>query len=172
MEDLAPVEPHRTSRRTHLLGLAAASGLLWGQGAQARSTGLDLPACRKLKSAGGMQYCDVRPGTGDSPQSGDQIEVNYTARVADSGKIYDGSRGFEFTLGNNEVVPGWEAAILGKDGMPPIKEGGLRTVVIPAEMAFGAKGEGCLFGLDEKCRVPPNAAIEITFEYLGLGYYS
>ncbi len=36
-----------------------------------------------------------------------------------------------------QVVPGWELAVLGADGVPPIKEGGIRTVRIPPELAYG-----------------------------------
>lgn len=134
---------------------------------------LDLPSCSKFQStAAGIEYCDVRQGSGDYvPQPGDQVEVDFTARVADTGKVYDGSRGFEFTLGQGEVVPGWELAVLGTDGVPPIKEGGIRTVRIPPELAYGEDGYSCLYGLSTSCRVPPSSSVVITFDFKGLGYF-
>lgn len=69
-----------------------------------------------------------------------------------------------------QVVPGWELGILGSEGVPAVKEGGLRTLLIPPELAYGKKGEGCLFGLDDSCRIPPDSPVEITFKYNGLGY--
>ncbi len=59
--------------------------------------------------------------------------------------------------------------MVGGDGIPAVREGGLRTVRIPPELAY-KDGDGCLFGRVESCRVPPDAAVTITFKYKGLGY--
>ena len=89
-----------------------------------------------------------------------------------------------------QQIEGWEKAILGTEDIPPIRDGGRRTVQIPASLAYGQRGLGCLFGRDNTCRqaawlklgctmtwslqvfpldrVPPNTAVEITFQYLGL----
>jgi len=69
-----------------------------------------------------------------------------------------------------QVIPGWEEGILGNDYIPAIKEGGSRTLLIPPALAYGAEGDGCLFGLSDNCRIPPNSPVEITFKYRGLGY--
>ena len=69
-----------------------------------------------------------------------------------------------------QVIPGWELAILGTDDLPAMRPGGIRTVVIPPDLAYGERGDGCLFGLDDSCRVPPASAVQITFRYRGLGY--
>ena len=66
---------------------------------------LDLPACSNFKPAGQIAYCDIKQGSGESPLPGDLIEVDYTARAVATGKVYDGSRSFKFTVGNEEV--GW-----------------------------------------------------------------
>jgi peptidylprolyl isomerase len=70
------------------------------------------------------------------------------------------------------MIPGFEIGILGsEDGsIPPIKGGGSRTLLIPPELAYGALGDGCLFGRADSCRIPPNSPVEITFQYRGLGY--
>lgn len=82
----------------------------------------------------------------------------------------DGSRNFKFTLGQEEVIPGLELGILGDEGVPPIRTGGTRTLLIPPELAYGARGDNCLFGLDEKCRVPPNSPVEIIVKFEGTNY--
>lgn len=101
---------------------------------------------------------------------GDLILVDYTARAVATGEVYDGSRNFKFTVGNDEVIPGWEQGILGNEFIPAIKENGSRTLLVPPELAYGSKGDGCLFGLPDSCRIPPNSAVEISFKYRGLGY--
>ncbi|KAL4436581.1 hypothetical protein ABPG75_003720 [Micractinium tetrahymenae] len=163
---------HRLQQAAVAAGLAVVLALGGVPAAEARSMFLDLPSCSKFQStAAGIEYCDVRQGSGDYvPQPGDQVEVDFTARVVDSGKVYDGSRGFEFTLGQGEVVPGWELAVLGGEGVPPIKEGGIRTVRIPPELAYGEDGYSCLYGLSTSCRVPPKSSVQITFTFQGLGY--
>ncbi|PSC68033.1 peptidyl-prolyl cis-trans isomerase chloroplastic [Micractinium conductrix] len=176
----APPQPRAIPpllRRVQQAALAGAAAAVLAAGvaaplpALARSTALDLPSCTKLQLApAGIAFCDVRVGRGEAPALGDQIEVDYTARAAATGKVYDGSRGFEFTLGEGEVVPGWELAVLGGQGVPAVKEGGIRSVTIPPELAYGQDGYSCLYGLSTSCRVPPGSAVEITFEYKGLGY--
>ncbi|KAF8062706.1 FKBP13 [Scenedesmus sp. PABB004] len=158
-------------RRALLLGAAAAAAA--AAAPQPAHAGLlDLPACADFRPAGPLQLCEVRVGTGDPPAAGDLIEVDYTARAAATGKVYDGSRGFKFTVGNGEVIPGWELGILG-DGsaaLPPVRAGGTRTLLVPPDLAFGARGDNCLFGRAQSCRVPPGSAVVITFRFVGLGY--
>jgi peptidylprolyl isomerase len=56
------------------------------------------------------------------------------------------------------------------EGLPAIAKGGVRTLLIPPELAFGEAGDGCLFGRSESCRIPPNSPVEITFRYSGTTY--
>jgi peptidylprolyl isomerase len=66
---------------------------------------------------------------------------HYTGRLADSGRVFDSSyergRPLTFRVGVHEVITGWDLGILGGDGVPPMKEGGKRTLLIPA-------GAGCI----------------------------
>ena len=66
-----------------------------------------------------------------------------------------------------QIVQGWTRAILGGEGLPAVERGGIRTIRIPPSLAFGARGNACIFGLETKCLVPPNSPVDITFEYLG-----
>jgi FKBP-type peptidyl-prolyl cis-trans isomerase FkpA len=102
---------------------------------------------------------DVQAGTGDTAQSGDLVAVEYVGKLAD-GTIFDQSSAhpgiqpgcnkehqFCFTLGAGQVIPGWDQGVLG------MKEDGVRTLVIPPSLAYGAQGVG---------PIPPNATL--TFE--------
>jgi peptidylprolyl isomerase len=66
-----------------------------------------------------------------------------------------------------QVMSGFDLAILG-DGaaIPPIKAGGVRTVVLPPALAYGAKGDGCLYGRDSSCRIPPNSEVRACVDYV------
>ena len=67
-------------------------------------------------------------------QSGDTVKVDYTLKLAD-GTVYQttvGSTPFEFTLGQNQVIAGFEKAVTG------MKVGETKTVTIPAAEAYGA----------------------------------
>lgn len=66
-------------------------------------------------------------------KSGDTIRVHYTGRLSD-GQQFDSSSGsdpLEFTVGDKQVIPGFESAVVG------LSEGASTTVVIPAEEAYG-----------------------------------
>jgi hypothetical protein len=55
-------------------------------------------------------------------------------------------------------MAGFDVAVLGDGaGMPPVREGGVRTVVLPPALAYGPRGDGCLYGLDGSCRIPPDS---------------
>lgn len=165
-----PTMASRIALSFSALSLTAAAHLTCINPALAGKTFLDLPECDNFQAAGAISYCDVREGTGSQPEPGDLIVVDYTARELINNTVYDGSRGFAFTVGNGEIVPGWEGAILGTDQVPTIKAGGIRTVLIPAAQAYGQRGSGCSAVDGSRCRVPPNADVRITFQYKGLGY--
>lgn len=66
-------------------------------------------------------------------QSGDSVRVHYTGTLAD-GSEFDSSRGRDplaFTAGAGQVVPGFDAAVLG------METGETKTVTIPAAQAYG-----------------------------------
>lgn len=73
-------------------------------------------------------------------KNGDTVRVHYTGRL-DDGTVFDSSRGrepLEFTLGAQQVIPGFEQAV---DGLSPGEE---RTVEIPADRAYGARRDEML----------------------------
>ena len=104
----------------------------------------------------GLYRQDVTPGTGQTAEAGDLVSVHYTGWLQD-GTEFDSSRGgppFEFGLGQGEVIPGWD------EGVQGMRIGGVRRLVIPAELAYGARGAGGV--------IPPNATLVFEVELLGV----
>jgi len=102
-------------------------------------------------TASGLQIIDIEVGTGDSPQSGQAVEVHYTGWLADGTKFdssLDRGQPFSFVLGAGQVIQGWD------EGVASMKVGGKRRLIIPPELAYGESGYPPV--------IPPNT--EITFE--------
>lgn len=107
---------------------------------------------------------DVKPGTGEVAAAGKTVSVHYTGWLYDEaasghqGKKFDSSRDrnqpFEFPLGGKQVIAGWE---LGVEGM---KVGGQRLLIIPPELAYGARGAGGV--------IPPNAKLVFDIELIAV----
>ena len=96
----------------------------------------------------GLQYWDIKVGTGVAAENGSHVKVHYTGWLT-TGKKFDGSVGtsgpYEFTLGQGEVIKGWDEGVAG------MKVGGKRQLRIPPELAYGEAGF--------KTIVPPNATL-------------
>jgi FKBP-type peptidyl-prolyl cis-trans isomerase len=105
-----------------------------------------------------LQKTDLKVGTGDEVKPGDTVTVDYTGAVAATGIIFQSSldSGQPVSFGLNQVIKGWT------DGVPGMKVGGTRRLLIPAEMAYGANppaGSG----------IPANAPLvfDITLHKVG-----
>jgi FKBP-type peptidyl-prolyl cis-trans isomerase len=107
-------------------------------------------------TASGLQYRDEQVGTGAEAKRGDHVAVHYTGTLQD-GKKFDSSRDrgrpFEFDLGAGMVIRGWDEGVAG------MKIGGRRTLVIPPDLAYGARGQG---------PIPPNSTLNFDVELLGI----
>jgi peptidylprolyl isomerase len=81
---------------------------------------------------------DLIEGSGSAAKAGDEVTVNYIGVGFDSGEEFDASwnrnEPFSFTLGNSEVIPGWDQGVEG------MKVGGRRQLVVPASLAYGKTG--------------------------------
>ena len=92
-----------------------------------------------MKTASGMHYVILKEGTGSKPTTGAQVKAHYTGTFLD-GREFDSSikRGqpIAFPVGQRRVIPGWDEALL------DMKKGEKRLLVIPSEMAYGARGAG------------------------------
>jgi FKBP-type peptidyl-prolyl cis-trans isomerase FkpA len=101
-------------------------------------------------------------GTGAEAQSGQVVTVHYTGWLFDQtrpdrkGNKFDSSRDrnepFSFNLGAGEVIRGWDEGVAG------MKVGGRRTLTIPPDMGYGARGAGG--------GIPPNATLLFDVELL------
>jgi FKBP-type peptidyl-prolyl cis-trans isomerase len=87
-----------------------------------------------------LQASDVVPGTGAVAKSGDKVSVQYVGTLFNGGKQFDaswdrGKKAFQFTIGQGQVIQGWD------QGIPGMKVGGRRVLVIPPDLAYGASGQ-------------------------------
>jgi len=83
---------------------------------------------------------DIVAGEGDEAVKGSKVAVHYVGVAFSTGDEFDASwnRGdaFKFKLGAGNVIPGWDAGVIG------MKVGGRRKLTIPSAMAYGARGAG------------------------------
>jgi peptidylprolyl isomerase len=87
-----------------------------------------------------LQGSDVVVGTGAEAKTGDKVTVQYVGQLFANGKEFDtswkkGRTPFEFTIGQGQVIAGWD------QGIPGMKIGGRRVLVIPADLAYGSAGQ-------------------------------
>lgn len=106
-----------------------------------------------------LQKIDLKEGTGEVVKAGATVKAHYTGAVASDGKIFQsshdmpGDQPIEFSL--NGVIKGWT------EGVPGMKVGGTRRLIIPAEMAYGATPP-------QGSNIPPNAALVFDIELAGV----
>eukprot|EP00747_Dinoflagellata_sp_TGD_P207638 gnl/TRDRNA2_/TRDRNA2_81191_c0_seq1.p1 gnl/TRDRNA2_/TRDRNA2_81191_c0~~gnl/TRDRNA2_/TRDRNA2_81191_c0_seq1.p1 ORF type:complete len:421 (-),score=77.09 gnl/TRDRNA2_/TRDRNA2_81191_c0_seq1:18-1280(-) len=126
-----------------------------------------LPAAedRFIAVGQGLKYYDFIVGTGAAPSNGDVIQVLYSLRVPSTGTKAVEDKPLAFGLGTDEVKRGWELAVLGTEQMASMKIGGIRNVLIPAELAYAGEGSYCSNG---RCLVPPDSTIQLTIELVDI----
>jgi peptidylprolyl isomerase len=143
--------PASVSRRA-AVGVPATSALAAlaasaASAAPARARGLPELACdgELVTAPSGLQYCDAVVGSGKAPAARTTIKAHYTGRLTD-GRVFDSSysRGspLQFKVGAGQVIKGWDDGILGTEGVPPMRVGGKRILVIPANLGYGDRGAG------------------------------
>jgi peptidylprolyl isomerase len=89
-------------------------------------------------------------------QNGDKVKVHYTGTLED-GTVFDSSQGsepLEFTIGQGQLIPGFEQGVL---GMEP---GDSKTVNVPAEQAYGSRRPEGVFELD-RSEIPAGIPLEV-----------
>jgi peptidylprolyl isomerase len=105
----------------------------------------------------GLQYFDLEVGDGAEAATGQTVTVNYTGWLTDGVKFdssLDGGQPFTFTLGQGDVISGWDEGVVG------MRVGGKRQLVIPADLGYGAAGSGGV--------IPPAATLIFEVELLSV----
>ena len=112
-------------------------------------------------TASGLQYIDTEIGTGSVAAAGHEVSVHYTGWLFNGGvqgAKFDSSKDrqqpFEFSLGAGMVIKGWDEGVAG------MQVGGKRTLTIPPELGYGARGAGGV--------IPPNATLKFDVELLAV----
>jgi peptidylprolyl isomerase len=111
-----------------------------------------------VTTASGLQYEDIKVGTGPSPQSGQQVTVDYDGRLADGTKFdssYDKGTPFSFIIGQHQVIAGWD------EGVMSMKVGGKRKLIIPPGLAYGDSPP-------PGAPIPPGATLTFIVELHGV----
>jgi len=106
------------------------------------------------KTSSGLQYWDIKVGTGRMADRGNTVKVHYTGWLT-NGKKFDSSVGgqpFQFRIGAHQVIAGWE------EGVSGMKVGGKRHLRIPPNLAYGKEGY--------PGAIPPNATLIFDIELL------
>ena len=111
-----------------------------------------------------LTVVDQKVGTGEEAKVGSEVTVHYTGWLYNEnakdkhGAKFDSSRDhgqpFSFTVGQGRVIDGWDQGLVG------MRVGGVRTLLIPAALGYGASGAGS--------DIPPNASLVFDIELLAV----
>ena len=112
-------------------------------------------------TASGLIVDDKVVGNGTEAMAGNKVQVHYTGWLfygGERGKKFDSSKDrgapFKFPLGAGHVIKGWDEGVAG------MKPGGVRKLIIPSDLGYGARGAGGV--------IPPNATLVFEVELLGV----
>jgi peptidylprolyl isomerase len=120
----------------------------------APALGVDLDASTRL--LGGVYVRDITVGTGALADLGKSITVYYDGWLSDGTKFderHPPSPGLEFPLGLAQVIQGWER------GIPGMKVGGVRQIIVPPSLGYGQVGNGS---------IPGGAVLVFRVEHIGV----
>jgi peptidylprolyl isomerase len=147
------------TRAKSLMALALATALGAVLVVAAPTSAIAQGAGKPTTTSSGLQITDSKVGTGATPRTGQTCVMHYTGWLyqdGQKGKKFDSSvdRGqpFEFPIGQGRVIRGWD------EGVATMKVGGKRTLIIPPELGYGARGAGGV--------IPPNATLIFEVELL------
>lgn len=124
--------------------------------AQPQLEGSPLTGFEPVETVSELEILDTVIGDGDEVQPGDTITAHYTGALANNGIIFQSSHDFgrPATFGLNQVIKGWTV------GVPGMKVGGTRRLIIPAAMAYGASSPAP--------NIPPNSDLIFDIELIAI----
>lgn len=103
-----------------------------------------------------LEIIDIEVGTGDTVQPGARISAHYTGALCKNGIIFQSSHDFgkPITFGLDQVIRGWT------EGVPGMRVGGMRRLIIPSEMAYGSARAAS--------NIPPNSDLVFDIELINI----
>lgn len=138
-------------------GQDAATTQNTNQPQEGKLQGTQLQNFTPVNSVAKLETIDLKEGTGEVVKPGATVTAHYTGAVAATGIIFQSSKdtGQPVPFGLDQVIKGWT------DGVPGMKVGGTRRLIIPADQAYGANppaGSG----------IPANAALVFDIELVSV----
>lgn len=115
-----------------------------------------------MPRADGLQWTDVQVGSGAAATAGEVLKIQYTLWLGDGTRIdssTDHANPFTFTLGKGEVIKGLDEGLVG------MHVGGVRWLIIPPSLAYGAGGTAATNGPS----IPPNSTLVFVVTLLSAG---
>src|ERR1700684_1078605 len=147
--------------RTMFSTLAAIALPLTVSAAAMPTTAMAQTPGKAMTTASGLQIIDTKVGTGATPKPGQICVVHYTGWLYPDGQkgkkfgsSVDRNDPLEFPVGQRKVIAGWD------EGVASMKVGGKRTLIIPPDLGYGARGAGGV--------IPPNATLIFDVELLNV----
>jgi FKBP-type peptidyl-prolyl cis-trans isomerase len=110
-------------------------------------------------TASGLYYIEKVAGKGAKAKAGNKVKVHYTGKLL-NGKVFDSSltrepvAPFEFTIGQGQVIPGWD------EGIAMMSAGGKATIIIPSKLGYGERGSGA--------NIPPYSPLVFDVELISI----
>ena len=110
-----------------------------------------------ISSVPELQIIDITEGTGEVVAADATITAHYTGALCKDGTIFQSSHDFgqPITFGLDQVIAGWAK------GVPGMKVGGVRRLIIPSEMAYGS--------VRAAANIPPNSDLVFDIELVSIG---
>jgi len=122
-------------------------------------TGTKLAGFELIANITTLQKQDVTTGSGAEAKAGDTVTVKYVGALAKNGTIFDASsdhgQDFSFKVGGGQVIQGWDI------GVPGMKVGGKRRLLIPASLGYGSQAAGA--------SIPANSDLVFDVELVKIG---
>jgi peptidylprolyl isomerase len=153
---MSAIERRQIMLRLGLAGAAVALALTAAGTPLANAVAAE---AKVIEMPDGLKYTENKVGDGATATAGNKVSVHYTgwlykdgAKGAKFDSSVDRGQPFDFTLGAHQVIEGWDEGVAG------MKVGGERTLIIPPELGYGARGAGGV--------IPPNATLMFDVQLL------
>ena len=123
---------------------------------ESKLEGTKLTGFEPIEGVEKLQIVDTKEGDGEEVKPGDTVTAHYTGALAKDGTIFQSSldTGAPIPFSLNGVIEGW------KEGVPGMKVGGERRLIIPAEQAYGESGTA---------GIPPNSDLVFDIVLVKIG---